>query len=123
MEIWLNPACSKCRTALATLDEAGVTYTVRRYLEDVPSAAEIGEVVSRLGIEPWDLARPQEAREAGISFPRAPEHRDAWLAALAAHPRAIQRPVLTAADGTTVVGRDSDSLSRVIAAEEPPAGP
>src|SRR5665811_2008715 len=32
VEIWINPACSKCRTATAALDEAGIDYTVRRYL-------------------------------------------------------------------------------------------
>src|SRR5690349_24417157 len=104
MEIWLNPACSKCRTAVAELDSAGVSYTVRRYLDDPPTAAELGAVVERLGLEPWDLARPKEASEEGIGLPRDVEHRAAWLEALAAHPRAIQRPVITAADGTTVVG-------------------
>jgi arsenate reductase len=33
VEVWLNPACQKCRTAISTLDEAGVDYTVRRYLD------------------------------------------------------------------------------------------
>ncbi|GGD18594.1 ArsC/Spx/MgsR family protein [Nocardioides daphniae] len=117
MEIWLNPACSKCRTALSTLDEAGVDYTVRRYLDDLPTAAELGEVVTRLGLEPWDLARPKEAREAGIDLPKDAAHRQEWLEAMAASPRTIQRPILTAADGTTVVGRDPESLARVIAAE------
>lgn len=114
MEIWLNPACSKCRTAQQALDDAGVDYTVRRYLEDVPTTEEIGAVVERLGVEPWDLARSKEAREAGITLPREAEHRAAWLEALAAHPRVIQRPILTADDGTTVVGRDPESLARVI---------
>lgn len=117
MEIWLNPACSKCRTAVAALDEAGVEYTVRRYLDDPPTADELAVVVDRLGLEPWDLAREKEAREEGLDLPREPEHRRAWLEALAAHPRAIQRPVITAADGTTVVGRDADALARVVAAE------
>lgn len=117
MEIWLNPACSKCRTAVAELDAAGVDYTVRRYLDDPPTAAELGEVVDRLGLEPWDIARTKEAREAGIALPRDAAHRGDWLAALAAHPRAIQRPIITAADGTTVVGRDDDSLRRVLDAE------
>jgi arsenate reductase len=117
MEIWLNPACSKCRTALAELDAAGLDYTVRRYLDDPPTAAELGEVVARLGLEPWDLARPEEAREEGIDLPRDDGHRHEWLAALVAHPRAIQRPILTAADGTTVVGRDEESLRRVLDAE------
>jgi arsenate reductase len=117
MEIWLNPACSKCRTAVAELDAAGVEYTVRRYLDEPPTAAELGEVVARLGLEPWDVARDKEAREEGIDLPRDAAHRERWLAALAAHPRTIQRPIITAADGTTVVGRDADALARVTEAE------
>jgi arsenate reductase (glutaredoxin) len=117
MEIWLNPACSKCRTAVAELDKAGVEYTVRRYLDEPPTSAELADVVARLGLEPWDLARPKETREAGIDLPTDAEHRDDWLEALAQHPRAIQRPIITAADGTTVVGRDQASLDRVLDAE------
>ncbi|WP_028635957.1 ArsC/Spx/MgsR family protein [Nocardioides sp. URHA0032] len=117
MEIWLNPGCSKCRTAVSELDAAGVEYTVRRYLDDPPTAAELGEVVARLGLQPWDVARDKEARQEGIDLPKDAAHRDDWLAALAAHPRAIQRPIITAADGTTVVGRDEDSLRRVLDAE------
>jgi arsenate reductase len=114
MEIWLNPACSKCRTAVSELDAAGVDYTVRRYLDDPPTAAELAEVLDRLGLEPWD----KEAAEEGIDLPRDPDRRTAWLEALAAHPRALQRPIITAADGTTVVGRDPASLASVIDAEK-----
>ena len=117
MEIWLNPACSKCRTALAALDDSGIDYTVRRYLDDVPSAEELGAVAHRLALEPWDLARSKEAREAGISFPRDAEHRQQWLEAMVAHPATIQRPIVTATDGTTVIGRDAVALAAVIAAE------
>ena len=117
MEIWLNPSCSKCRTAVAELDAAGVDYDVRRYLDDPPTVAELADVVTRLGREPWDIARPNEAREEGIDLAREPDQREAWLAALAEHPRALQRPILTAADGTTVVGRDPESLDRVLDSE------
>lgn len=117
MEIWLNPACSKCRTAVAALHAAGVSYTVRRYLEDPPTPDELADVVARLGLEPWEIARPQESRAAGIDLPRDAAHRADWLTALAANPRAIQRPILAADDGTTVVGRDAESLDRVIGAE------
>jgi arsenate reductase len=119
MEIWLNPSCQKCRTAVATLDEAGVAYTVRRYLDDAPTAAELAEVLDRLGLDPWDIARDKEAAEEGIDLPRDAASREAWLEALAAHPRALQRPIITAADGTTVVGRDPDALAKVIAGETP----
>jgi arsenate reductase (glutaredoxin) len=114
IEIWLNPACSKCRTAISELDAAGSEYVVRRYLDDPPSPAELSAVLLRLGLEPWDIARPREAAEEGIDLPRDSDHRDAWLTALSAHPRALQRPIITAVDGTTVIGRDQASLDRVI---------
>lgn len=119
MEIWVNPACSKCRAATTALDEAGVDYTVRRYLDEPPTAEELTAVLARLGMEPWHLARPKEARDAGIDLPKQVEHRDAWIDAMVAHPKVIQRPILTADDGTTVVGRDPDSLAEAIDAEQP----
>ncbi|WP_109032088.1 arsenate reductase family protein [Streptomyces rubrogriseus] len=119
MEIWINPACSKCRSAISLLDAEGADYTVRRYLEDVPSADEIREVLSRLGLEPWDITRTQEAaaKELGLTdWPRDEASRDRWITALTEHPKLIQRPIITADDGTAVVGRTDeavrDALSR-----------
>ncbi|MFJ3043392.1 MULTISPECIES: arsenate reductase family protein [Streptomyces] len=119
MEIWINPACSKCRSAISLLDAEGADYSVRRYLEDVPSAAEIREVLTRLGLEPWDITRTQEAaaKELGLKdWPRDEAARDRWVTALAEHPKLIQRPIITADDGTAVVGRTDeavrDALSR-----------
>ena len=121
MEIWVNPACSKCQAATAALDEAGIAYTVRRYLEEPPTRTELVGVLARLGLEPWHITRTQEpaAAQAGLAdLPRDAEHREAWLDALVAHPILVQRPILTADDGTTVVGRDPDQLRRVIDAED-----
>ena len=119
MEIWVNPACSKCRAATTALDEAGIAYTVRRYLDEPPTADELRAVVERLGVEPWHVARPKETAEAGIDLPKDAEHRGDWFAAMAANPRVIQRPIITADDGTTVVGRDPESLDRVLSAQSP----
>lgn len=113
----MNPACSKCRAATSALDEAGVEYTVRRYLDDPPSVEELRAVVDRLGVEPWHVARPKETRAAAIDLPKDAEHREDWLAAMAANPIVIQRPILTADDGTTVVGRDEGSLTTALKAE------
>jgi arsenate reductase len=115
MEIWVNPACSKCRAATRALDEAGVAYTVRRYLDQTPTRAELEDVLGRLGLEPWHLTRLGEPEAAVVKgLPRSPEARDQWLQALVDHPRLIQRPIMTADDGTTVVGRDAESLARVL---------
>ncbi|MEU4007602.1 arsenate reductase family protein [Streptomyces pseudogriseolus] len=113
MEIWINPACSKCRSAISLLDAEGAQYTVRRYLEDVPTEDEIREVLGRLGLEPWDITRTQEAaaKELGLKeWPRDAGARDRCIAALAAHPKLIQRPIITADDGTAVVARTEDAV-------------
>ncbi|MBB5119410.1 arsenate reductase [Streptomyces eurocidicus] len=118
MEIWINPACSKCRGAVGLLDAEGAAYTVRRYLEDVPDEDEIRAVLGRLGLEPWDITRTQEpeAKELGLKdWPRDEPARDRWVAALAAHPRLIQRPLITADDGSAVVGRTEEAVREALA--------
>ncbi|MGB3439582.1 MAG: arsenate reductase family protein [Actinophytocola sp.] len=117
MEIWVNPACSKCRSALSVLDAAGAGYTVRRYLEDPPTMAELTAVLKRLGLEPWDITRTTEpvAKELGLkTWTRTPADRARWIEALAAHPKLIQRPIITADDGTTVVARTEEAVRSVL---------
>lgn len=113
MEIWINPACSKCRSALTVLDAEGADYTVRRYLEDVPSAEEIRAVLDRLGLEPWDITRTQEAvaKELGLKeWARDSGSRERWIAALSEHPTLIQRPIITADDGSALVARSEEAV-------------
>ena len=115
MEIWVNPACSKCRAATDALDEAGVSYTVRRYLDEPPTRAELEAVLARLDLEPWHITRLGEPESTAVaSLPRTEEARGDWLQALVEHPRLLQRPIITADDGTTVVGRDPESLARIL---------
>ena len=113
MEIWINPACSKCRSALTLLDAEGADYTVRRYLEDVPSPEEIRAVLDRLGLEPWDITRTRGAvaKELGLKeWARDSGSRERWIAALSEHPKLIQRPIITADDGSAVVARSEDAV-------------
>ena len=120
MEIWVNPACSKCRAATSALDEAGIEYTVRRYLDEPPTPQELTEVLNRMGLEPWDITRTNEAaaKEIGLKdIPRDAENRDRWISAMVEHPILIQRPIITSDDGTTVMGRDPDSVDQAINAE------
>ncbi|UZJ31377.1 arsenate reductase family protein [Streptomyces endophytica] len=118
MEIWLNPACSKCRSAVDILNDEGAQYTVRRYLDDPPSAEELRAVLARLGLEPWDITRTQEAeaKELGLGeWERTEATRERWIAALAGHPRLIQRPIITADDGSAVVGRSAEAVREAVA--------
>ncbi|WP_367139947.1 MULTISPECIES: arsenate reductase family protein [Streptomyces] len=122
MEIWINPACSKCRSAIGLLDAEGAGYTVRRYLEDVPGEDELRAMLDRLGLEPWDITRTQEAaaKELGVKdWPRDASAREQWIKALAEHPKLIQRPIITADDGTAVVARTEEAVREALSRSQP----
>ncbi|TDE51480.1 arsenate reductase family protein [Nonomuraea mesophila] len=113
MEIWINPGCSKCRSALSILDAEAADYTVRRYLDDPPTEDDLRDVLARLGLEPWDITRtgePVAARLGMDTWPREPGDRDRWIGALAANPVLIQRPIITADDGSAVIGRTEEAV-------------
>ncbi|MBX3453575.1 arsenate reductase (glutaredoxin) [Ferrovibrio sp.] len=86
-----NPRCSKSRQALALLQENGHQPQVVEYLKTPPTAAELSEILKKLGRPAQDIVRLKEAREAG--FEPAGLSDAALLAKLAAHPAAIERPI------------------------------
>jgi arsenate reductase (glutaredoxin) len=114
MEIWHNPRCSKSREALALLSDAGVEPSVRRYLEDPPTAEELDRALTALGLEPWELARTGEpvAKELGLAD--WAHERGRWIEAMVAHPILIERPVVVSADGRAVVGRPPELVSKLL---------
>lgn len=114
MEIWHNPRCSKSRAALAALGESGVEFRERRYLEDSPTAAELADVLGRLGLEPWDITRLGDPLAKELDLKSAERDRDQWLATLAAHPALIQRPIILTDDGRAYVARDEASLDAAL---------
>ncbi|MGQ4598459.1 ArsC/Spx/MgsR family protein [Nocardia sp. R6R-6] len=112
-EIWHNPRCTKSRNATAFLDEAGIDYTVRKYLDQPPTAAELRDVLRRMGAEPWDITRTGEqvAKDLDMaSWARTTADRERWIEALVEHPNLIQRPIVLTTDGAAVVARDDATL-------------
>ena len=115
MELWHNPRCSKSRAAKALLDERGVDYTERRYLDDAPDAATLERVLDELGVEPWDITRMGEARATELGLADAPRDRTAWIATLVANPILIERPILVTDDGRAAVGRPTENIAALLA--------
>lgn len=114
MEVWYNPACSKCRGTAALLNEHGITFTERRYLDEPPTEADVERVLGLLGIEPWDLTRMDEPRAKELGLADAPRDRAAWVRTLVENPALIQRPIVITADGRAVIGRPPEKVLDLI---------
>ena len=48
--IWHNPRCTKSRQTLELLQKKGVTPTIREYLKQPPSKAEVETLLDMVGV-------------------------------------------------------------------------
>lgn len=112
--IWHNPRCSKSRQALTLLEDAGAEPTVRRYLDDPPTAAELAAALTALGLEPWEIARTGEPRAKELGLTELEHDRPAWIELMAANPILIERPIVFAADGRALLGRPPERVAELL---------
>jgi arsenate reductase len=103
-----NPRCSKSRAARALLEERGVPFVERRYLEDVLSRSELGDLRGRLERPPAEWVRKGESAwaEAGLAAGASDE---AILDAMESHPILIERPIAVRGR-RAVVGRPPENV-------------
>lgn len=88
-----NPRCSKSRATRALLEERGVTFTERLYLEEPLDRAELSDLAARLARPPAQWVRRGEAAyaQAGLA---AGASDDQLLDAMAEHPILMERPIV-----------------------------
>lgn len=91
--IWHNPHCSKSRATLALLEDRGATVTVREYLHEPPTRAELERLFARAGISAREALRRDAPRFDSDS---------AALEALAADPSLLERPFVDAPHGAAL---------------------
>jgi arsenate reductase len=92
--IWHNPRCSKSRQALDLLRSRGVEPTVREYLKEPPSKAEIEKLIALLGGDPRELIRDGEAEFKALKLRKADLTSADIADAIARHPALLQRPIV-----------------------------
>ena len=91
--IWHNPACGTSRKTLAILSEIpGVELTVVEYLKTPPSAAKLAQLYADAGITPPAGLRRRGTDAEERDLPTADD--GIVLAAMAADPRLIERPLV-----------------------------
>lgn len=110
--IYHNPRCSKSRQALERLRDRGIEPEIIRYLDAPPSVEKLRELIAAAGIAVHDAVRTKEAeyRELGLS-PATPD--DELLAAMAAHPRLIERPFVVTEKGVRIA-RPTEAIDEIL---------
>lgn len=111
--LWHNPRCSKSRETLALIQASGAELTVRRYLDDAPDAAQIEAARAALGLTSVrGMMRGKEPVARALSLgPDTPE--DALVAAMAAHPILIERPIVFKG-GRAVIARPPEAVRTLL---------
>lgn len=109
--IYHNPKCSKSRQTLELIQGKGVEPTIIKYLETPPTAAELKDILGKLGKTAAEIVRKKEAQEEGIDV--ANLDNDALIEALVAHPRAIERPIVVNG-GKAAMGRPPESVLDIL---------
>jgi arsenate reductase len=98
--IWHNPKCATSRKVLDLIRAKGIEPRIVDYVKSPPSAAQIKAALKEMGMKPRELLRRRGTpfEELGLDDPK---HTDAALiAAMAAHPILIERPVVRSPKGT-----------------------
>lgn len=107
-QVYVNPRCSKCRTALALLAERGVEAEQVAYLDDPPTTQDLLRLMRQLGIEdPRQMMRTGEATYAELGL--ADQTGEALLDAIATHPILLERPIFVVGD-RAVIARPPERL-------------
>ena len=113
LTLYHNPRCSKSRGALELLEARGLAPTVVRYLETPLNAEQLHSLLGKLGISARQLLRTGEAEytELGLDSPSLDDR--SLIAAMVAHPRLIERPIVVA-NGKAVIGRPPESVLAIL---------
>jgi arsenate reductase len=107
-----NPRCSKSRAAKSLLEERGVCFGLRLYLEDPLSRAELAELRRRLDRPAREWARRGEPAYSAAGL-GAESDDAAVLGAIAEHPELLERPILVSGD-LAVVGRPPEKVLELL---------
>lgn len=113
LTLYHNPRCSKSRGALELLEARGLHPTIVRYLDTPPDAAQLREVVKKLGTGARSMLRTGEDDYKTLNLADPSLSDEHLIAAMASHPKLIERPILVAGD-KAAIGRPIENILEIL---------
>ena len=112
IKIYHNNRCSKSRCGLEILEKSGKDFEVVKYLDNIPSAKELKDIINLLGIQPIQLVRKNEAiwkdqyKNKDLSDAEI-------IKAMTENPKLIERPIIINGN-KAVIGRPPELILDII---------
>lgn len=112
IKIYHNNRCSKSRCGLEILENSGQDFKVVKYLDDVPTAKELKDIIKLLNIKPIELVRKTEAiwKE---NFKNKNLSDSDIITAMIKHPKLIERPIIINGN-KAVIGRPPELILDIL---------
>lgn len=108
-----NPNCSKCRNALAALNERDIEPEITEYLNEPLNEAQLRNLIDILEDDPADLVRKDSNfQELGLNADDYTDN-DSIVALLLDHPILMQRPVAIK-DGKAFIARTDERVQELV---------
>lgn len=108
-----NPNCSKSRQALQLLEERSIQPTIRQYLKEPLTEAELTQLLALLGKKPVELIRKGEDLYKTLELDAADVDDTRLIKAMVEHPKLIERPILSNGQQARI-GRPPEQLLEIL---------
>ncbi|MEM7193589.1 MAG: arsenate reductase (glutaredoxin) [Pseudomonadota bacterium] len=111
--IYHNPRCSKSRSTLSLLQDTGLEITVIRYLDTPPTAVEISELCTRLGLSVREIIRSSESAYKELSLENSEHSETSLCQIISDNPILMQRPIVVNG-ARAAIGRPPESVLEIL---------
>jgi len=111
--LYHNPRASKSREALALLQAKGCEPDIVLYLDTPPTAKQLKDLLTRLGINARQLIRKTEDAYKELNLADEKLSDAALIKAMVANPKLIERPIFIN-NGKAVAGRPPENVLTIL---------
>jgi arsenate reductase len=108
--LYEKPTCSKCREAVALLQERGVDLERVDYYVQPLDRQTLERLLKKMGARPQEIVRTGEEVYRQLRLDQREVSDEEWISLLAQYPDLVQRPILETED-RAVLGRPLERIS------------
>lgn len=113
LTIYHNPRCSKSRETLELIKQHSDNVEVIEYLKTPPSAAELRDLLAKLGICARELLRSKEDEYQHLGLSDNTLSDQQLIEAMIKHPKLIERPIVVNGD-KAAIGRPAENVLTIL---------